>query len=285
MQLRQVTNLLKDIQIIGMECGGRGRGVYGDESKLDEFQRYKLDLNEMLVKIKGDIKTQKGLENRVGTSTESIKLKRRIKNNLKEAKRLCAKLEAAYDENQRDLDNGETFLSEEEVASRQELVSLMSQDLEYTQNEFEPKTTRSPELSGHTFNLAKTARENRKKKIDQGLISSEPQPLTSKQQQFIQESIQRDIDLDNKLIAIKQGVMVLGQIANDINNELEVQDVMLDEVEHKMENVTDKLETRNGEIKRLLESSGGASRWCPALILCVILMACIGYVYNAFLAK
>jgi len=176
-------------------------------------------------------------------------------------------------------------LSSDEIAARQELVSLMSQDLEYTQNEFEPKTTRSPELSGHTFNLAKTARENRKKKIDQGLISSEPQPLTSKQQQFIQESIQRDIDLDNKLIAIKQGVMVLGAIASDINHELEVQDVMLDEVEHKMENVTDKLETRNNEIKKLLESSGGASRWCPALVLCVILMACIGYVYNAFIAK
>jgi len=84
MQLRQVTALLKDIQIIEMDCiGARARGVYGDDSKLDEFQRYKLDLNEMLVKIKGDIKTQKGLENRVGTSTESIKLKRRIKNNLK----------------------------------------------------------------------------------------------------------------------------------------------------------------------------------------------------------
>ena len=91
--------------------------------------------------------------------------------------------------------------------------------------------------------------------------------------------------MDEKLDIIKQGVMQLNAIGSDINQELDKQAVMLDEVEQKMDAVTDKLENRNEQIKKLLETSGGATRWCPVLILCVILMACIGYIYNAFLAN
>jgi len=54
--------------------------------------------------------------------------------------------------------------------------------------------------------------------------------------------------------------------------------------EQKMDGITEKLESRNEQIKKLLDASGGATRWCPVLILCVILMACIGYIYNAFIA-
>merc|ERR1712154_30208 len=155
----------------------------------------------------------------------------------------------------------------------------MKQDLEYTENEFEPKN----KPSGGGFQLAQ-ARERRRKKREQGLVSEEPQPLTQKQQQFIQESIQRDKVLDDKLDLIKQGVMQLNAIGQDINEELDKQAVMLDEVEQKMDKVNDKLESRNVQIKKLLDASGGATRWCPVLILLVILLACCGYIYQAFIA-
>ena len=115
-------------------------------------------------------------------------------------------------------------------------------------------------------------------------MSSEPQPLTAKQQAFIQESIERDAILDEKLDLIKQGVQQLNAIGTDINEELDKQAVMLDEVEQKMDKVTEKLENRNEQIKKLLDSTGGATRWCPVMILCIILLACIGYIWNAFIA-
>eukprot|EP00483_Globobulimina_turgida_P007132 UN07146 len=115
-------------------------------------------------------------------------------------------------------------------------------------------------------------------------MSSEPAPLTAKQQTFIQQSIEQDQVIDEKLDLIKQGVMQLNAIGTDINEELDKQQVMLEEVEEKIDHVTEKLESRNEQIKKLLDSSGGATRWCPVLILCVILMACVGYIYNAFIA-
>ena len=280
--IRHINQLIKDIEIIEVECTGATTGKY-DNSKLDEFQRYKRQLNDILIETKQSIKTKQGIEERLGTNTESIKLKNKIKNNLQEAKRLHKNLEDVYNESQHDYDVGDGDLSLQELASRQELVALMQQDLEFTQNEFEPRSaTSSPTASG--FTLAQTAKKRRKKQRDQGLMSSEPQPLTSKQQAFIQESIERDAQLGEKLDIIKQGVKTLGAIAGDINNEFEVQAVMLDEVEQKMDGITEKLESRNEQIKKLLDSSGGATRWCPVLILCVILITCIGYLYNAFFA-
>merc|ERR1740129_1807969 len=108
----------------------------------------------------------------------------------------------------------------------------MKQDLEFTENEFEPSAGgRGGGGGGGGFQLAQAAREKRKKKREQGLMGNEPQPLTAKQQQFIQESIQRDQVLDEKLDIIKQGVMQLNAIGKDINEELDKQAVKLDEVE------------------------------------------------------
>merc|ERR1712130_86491 len=192
------------------------------------------------------------------------------------------KMEDAYNENMRDFENGQSELTSEQIQQRKELLELMKQDLEYTANQFAPNKNMSG--GGGGFQLAQQAREKRRNKRDKGLMSSEPQPITAKQQAFIQESIERDQVLDEKLDIIKQGVMQLNAIGSDINQELDKQAVMLEEVEQKMDAVTDKLENRNEQIKKLLETSGGATRWCPVLILCVILMACIGYIYNAFLA-
>eukprot|EP00484_Ammonia_sp_Unknown_P001470 CAMPEP_0197020874 /NCGR_PEP_ID=MMETSP1384-20130603/1734_1 /TAXON_ID=29189 /ORGANISM="Ammonia sp." /LENGTH=288 /DNA_ID=CAMNT_0042448587 /DNA_START=34 /DNA_END=900 /DNA_ORIENTATION=+ len=279
--LRNINAMIKEIEIIEEACvGPQARNK--KNSKLDDFQQAKLELAEVLANIKQDVKTRKGIEERVGTNAESIKLKNKIKSNMEEAKRLQRKMEGAYKENERELDNGQTELKSEEVKSRQELVSLMKQDLEYTENEFEPKASTA---GGGGFQLAQQAREKRKKKREQGLISSEPTPLTAKQQAFIQESIDRDKVLDEKLDVILVGVKQLNQIGQDINEELDKQAVMLEEVEQKMDKVTEKLENRNEQIKKLLESSGGAARWCPILILLVILLACIGYIYNAFIAK
>jgi len=298
--LRALTSLLAEIDVIEEACAGV-KGRSDEDSELDDFQRYKLELNRKLSTLKQDLLTKRGIENRVGTNAESIKLKSKIAKALDAAKRTQIQMEAAYRDTERDLDRGLCELSVEEVRSRQELVQLMAQDLLFVQNEFRPSEC-AEEVGAHgiasmAFNLAHRGQEKRRMQRaasnsassmtsprDRALVASAPQPLTAKQQAFIKESIERDLALDAKLSAIKKGVMTLGAIANDINNELDVQQVMLDEVDSKMVNVTDKLETRNHEMKQLLEATGGAGRWCPALVLCIILMACVGYIYNAFLS-
>ena len=150
-QLRHISSLIKEIEIIEDACGGnRGRSA---KKAGDEFTVCKLELNETLTILKQDIKTKKGIEERVGTNTESIKLKNKIKAGIEEAKKLQRQMESAYRENERDYDNGQTELKSDEIKSRQELVQLMKQDMEYTENEFEPKTSGGPSSGGRGFQL------------------------------------------------------------------------------------------------------------------------------------
>ena len=167
-------------------------------------------------------------------------------------------------------------MSREELSQRQELVALLKQDLEYTMSEHKPST----QQVSRGFQIAQQAREKRRKNREQGLVSNESAPLTAEQQAFIQESIERDKELDEKLDVIKQGVMQLGEIAGNINEELDRQADMLNEVDEKMEKVTEKLEQRNKQMKKILQASGGAQRWCPLIILFIILIALVGYIYQ-----
>ena len=59
---------------------------------------------------------------------------------------------------------------------------------------------------------------------------------------------------------------------------------MLEEVEQKIDKVTDKLESINAQMKAILDKQGGGTRWGCVLILFVLLLACLGYIYNAFIA-
>ena len=295
--LRAVDTLIKEVEVIEVACVGSQRNQSREESKLDEFQKYKMDLNAVLTKIKRNIKTKQTIEDRIGTNTESIKLKKEISNQFEEAKRLQTKMESVYNDQRREFDNNiDTEISGEELESRQELMELMKQDLEYTYSSFNPSestliTGSRVGRAGHGFNLAERAyNKRRKNKRNKGVVigdlikENEAQPLSMKQQQFIQESIERDAVLYEKLNEIHAGVKLLGVMGNDMIEEIEMQTVMLDEMDEKMGDLTERLETKNDEIKKLLDNNGGAVRWCPVLILCVILLACIGYIWNAFIA-
>jgi len=80
-------------------------------------------------------------------------------------------------------------------------------------------------------------------------------------------------------------VKQLGQIAGDINQELDKQSYMLDEVDQKMGMLTKKIESRNQQMQKILDATGGAQRWCPIIILLVIFLALMGYVYNLVTKK
>ena len=103
--IRTINQLLQDINIIYVECGGKSGEPAEDDSKLDDFQRAKKDLAETMAIIKKDLKTQKGIEERQGNNAEAIKLKQQVNKKLEEAKRQHAKLEEEYLRSQQRFDS------------------------------------------------------------------------------------------------------------------------------------------------------------------------------------
>ena len=55
---------------------------------------------------------------------------------------------------------------------------------------------------------------------------------------------------------------------------------MLNQVEDKMDDVLHKYESANMRMNKLLDATGGVARWCPLIIVGIILLALLAYIYN-----
>ncbi|ETO31368.1 hypothetical protein RFI_05749 [Reticulomyxa filosa] len=262
--IRQLNLLLREVEIVEQNCGTSKPKKDGNQ--LDDFQQNKAELNILMKTIKDNIQTRKNLEERTGESKEAIEMKYQIENDFKRAQELHSKMSQAYEGDIKKFEKQKAgALAQPDLDERKELLGLFKQfvisydcfvwffvqilDLEYTESEFKPKKTR-----GGGFQIAQNARQKRQKQREDGTMSQDAIPLTQQQQAFIQESVERDQLLDQKLDVILQGVKQLGMIAYDINEELVKQEVMLDEIENKMDKLQDKLETRNEQMKKLLEA-------------------------------
>lgn len=180
-------------------------------------------------------------------------------------------------------------LPKEELDTRKELLDLLEKDVAYAESIHAGGGKGGEEGGRKGHNIARNARDARRRQkerdagngaVDSGDIEMDVPQLTRQEQLFIEESNKRDQEIDEKLDLIHHGVKQLGRMAEDINTELRVQEGMLDQVEDKMDNVIQKYETANMRMNKLLDSSGGVSRWCPLIIAGVILLALLAYIYN-----
>jgi len=74
----------------------------------------------------------------------------------------------------------------------------------------------------------------------------------------------------------------LKDMANEMGKEIEMQGMMIDELDHKVEKTNAKLINLNKRLKKTLESVRKADRFCIDIILLVVILAIGGYLYNVF---
>mmetsp|Transcript_27796 Transcript_27796/g.65887 ORF Transcript_27796/g.65887 Transcript_27796/m.65887 type:complete len:116 (+) Transcript_27796:585-932(+) len=89
--------------------------------------------------------------------------------------------------------------------------------------------------------------------------------------------MQRDAKLDEDLEDISKGVKVLKNIAVDMKTEIELQNVMVDEIDAKVDKQVAHLQHLNAKVKDTIEKAGGVTRMIVNIILLIILVAVILY--------
>jgi len=272
--LRALDQLLKEVALIHMACGGRE--ALKEQAHLDDFQSKKAEFHELLATIKDDIKIYNDLEERTGKTAQTVQLKHNMAQKLEQAKTAEGEMRTALEKDRSKFQKKKKdALDEDQLKDREEVTRLLHEDLKYTEALFK----RERQLDSGGFNIARNARERRRQQREQGNMEPEPIPLSAAQQQFVQESLRRDVELDEKLDIILENVRIVRQIAGDIEEEFVKQDFMLKELEHQFDDVDNKIRSGNAKMQSILAATGGAMRWIPILILCVILVALVGYVY------
>lgn len=105
---------------------------------------------------------------------------------------------------------------------------------------------------------------------------------TAETQKFVKDVAVAQERQDMQLENIERGVSTLKEIGTAMGEELERHDVLIDEVEEKMDVVTREIQTNNMKLKGVLNQVRSSRKFFIDIILICILLAVGLYIYNMF---
>ncbi|MES1920167.1 hypothetical protein MHBO_001871 [Bonamia ostreae] len=158
-QNRTIESLLRDLKEIQIACVGEEKET---DSKLDDFQKAKLDLSENLMRIKNDLEFAEKNPDKKG---DLVRVKLRAQKDFETAAKCKKQLEKAIRKNERDFSKNykRKKLTVEVMEERREVYALLtkfrlaqSRDFNYVESVLKRKAEMPKMKSG-----AQTEREKR----------------------------------------------------------------------------------------------------------------------------
>ena len=266
----------------------------------DDFQRKKHALNTLLQDVRTDVERLNELRQRLGKDerdTTTIRLQSDNSDRLKEAYELFNELKAQLAKDAEK--TGRKKIDEKELADRRHLIILLGEDIKdlSTQNGrvrlatgddeelVQGRIARRQAKDSEAKERRERSRKNRRLKkgesgIDEDDFQSVAGPSNDMEMAF-EEKVQANMhEQDQMLAQISAGLDELKELAQEASKQLTIQKAMLDQVDDKMDTTMRQFKTANARLKSLLEESGGMSRWCPILLIAVVVLALVGYIFH-----
>lgn len=287
---RELRRLIKSLEQIFEEAGGRADDDKKGETSGDEFTTIKHRMAETIRDVKADLRTQS--ESR-GLDRSSVELNQKIRAGMKKLTEDFKDLNRLYD---KEVKKRKSKLSKEDLDLRQELIAQYSQEMQEIKKLARAGYMKDAGAADPTlaFSGAATSTLTREELFKPsgggaggggagggGRRAVQDVELTEFQQQGLAQIKANDLEMDQMLDEIGVVVQDLGQMAGAIQEEVKVQGVMLDDLETKIEKAQDKLTSVNQAVKESLESKGlGGERACINMICCIVLLGIVGVLYN-----
>lgn len=103
----------------------------------------------------------------------------------------------------------------------------------------------------------------------------------SEQEQLFMQQAAEAMQQENEMLEqISAALTSLTQLAMELQKNLKISEALINEVDEKMDKVQDRLDAANARLTEMLEESGGMTRWCPFMILAMVLLALVGYMWG-----
>jgi hypothetical protein len=258
----------------------------------DAFQRLKNSLSQSLHQLTIDIERARDLPDGRSTHT-SIRLHHENDAALRKATENFSHLQA---QQTKDETNKAVIkrMGTKQLAERRELCRLLGMQLQslVRQASVPNSTCESKEENDMRARvdarraaqeaLIQQKRALRKARGHEHVVDVELHELASPQELAFQERVDVNRQAQDDLLQqISVGLDQLSELAHEANRQLVVQDELLGQVNSKMDRVIVKFKSANRRLKDMLEESGGCTRWCPLLVLVILLLALIGYLLHS----
>jgi hypothetical protein len=255
----------------------------------DPFVNKKIMIQTKITETKSHITNRAELLEKSGKgSVDTVKASAAIRKDLKELEQLKEELKRTHaDEERKAIKKARSKPGGEEVvrqniAKRDEILTVIQENIDELR--FQERN------AGAVGGGDAGGGPGREKLMSSRQPKSRPKPPAQNleemdggteglDQSFLQIK-KNDQELDRELDLVHAGVKRLGVMAGEMNTELKIQSAMIDETKQKAEDVNAHLLEVNKKMKRALDASGGASKWCLNIICIIILLSVVGYIYK-----
>jgi syntaxin of plants SYP7 len=242
--------------------GGDARSAEDDDPELDEFGRLKKKVARDIAEVRKNIQDRDELfaKQGGGGTTATVTMSAKIRQQLASVRAEASKMQQMQKEHEHRLEKRGTGDKKgmlkanqelEEIRSRGDIVENVFKHVEECEalekkryNKPDPKEDRASLMVGSGRSAIKTpknATETSLAPIDEDAAAG----LAMLQKQ--------DQQLDETLTTIGLGVQRLGKIAIDMQEEVKTQNVMITEIDEKVDKATTHLQGLNAKVKEALE--------------------------------
>jgi len=259
-----MNSLMRKLEKIQNDCVDKKGTVTDPDDKSDEFTRMKRKVAADLNEVRQLIKNRDELELSTAGTRHTVEASHIIRSKIKSIKAdaqtldvLQKKEKAKYEKKNKTIPEKET-----QIETREELVGLVFSHIKEIEGLNNRKHGDSS-FGGGSDNKDPTITE-----------------LPNIDDEGFQLLRRNDAIIDEHLDNIAGTVGVLKEMAHEMGKEAELQGVMLDNLDKKVDDVNDQLENLNSRMRKALESVRKGDRFIVDIILLCVLLGIGGYIYS-----
>jgi len=255
---------MRKLEKIQNECVEKKGLVADTDDKTDEFTRLKKKVAAELNEVRQLIKNRDELELSTSGTRHTVEASHNIRAQIKGIKSDAQTLDALQKKEKAKYEKKNKTVPEKEaqIENREELVGLVFQHIKEVESLNNRKHGDSS-FGGQTESSDPTITE-----------------LPNIDDEGFQLLRRNDAIIDKHLDDIAGSVGVLKEMATEMGKEAELQGVMLDKLDGKVDDVNDQLENLNVRMRKALESVRKGDRFIIDIILLCVLLGIGGYIYS-----
>jgi len=264
-----------------------GEGAKGSTSKGkggDDFKRIKAQIAQNIREIRTNLKSRDDLLNKGASGTKAtVQMSHSIRSQLKLVREEANKLQAMQRKEAAKAKSKAPAV--EQAENRQEVVELVFKHIEECElQEKKRYAAKNSEVRVELFSggargvLGTTCTTS----STAGSISSAggTELPDIETQQGLMQLQRKNEQIDEQLDVVAEGVNELKNIALTMRDEVKVQTAMVDEITQKVDSASTHLNNLNKKMKKTLAQTRSADRFIIDFILCIVLLAIVGYIFS-----
>eukprot|EP00736_Rhodelphis_marinus_P004849 Rmarinus@m.8951 len=287
-----MNDLMSRLDRIERECGEpqNKKNKSEKEEIVDEFIRTKKEIARQVNDIRKTIKERDELLGKSAGTKQTIEMSARIRSQVRAVKDEANKLKQIH---QQDMKNKKkrNAMPPETIEHRNEVVELCFKHIaeceQLEKRRYTDKSSAGPSadsrsqllsggssgaagVAGGRFTSIRPATETDLTNINDIDVAEGLKQIQEKNEK-----------MDEELEVISEGVQRLGNLARDMNQEINLQSQMVEEITADVDRTAAHLQNINKKMKETLTKVRSADRFCVDIILVVILVGICGYLYSA----